>query len=329
MKTPFTLFAALICAQLHATEPTLPFQDLLDHAHYTDVIQQAAAAPEAKANPRWIESQATAMYRLGQHQPVETLLSEAMGHWPDDAGLHHIAALNKFSLAQQASIFSAPGLAKEGRDLLKKAVELSPDNPKLVVDLIGFYTQAPGIAGGDKAAARALLPSLKQQAPSLSVLAESMVLLADDEPQAALRLIDAQLSQTHADSRLWAQKASILASQEQAALAFDCYQQAALAAETAPAKYSYFYQMGRLSVQHRLDPAKGQQALTQFIQFYAGSEQPQLPWAKLRLAQLFEQQQDHAQAAHWLAQANAMSTRDDKFLDEAKKLEKQLKKRKS
>lgn len=329
MKTTLTLIAALLIAQLQAKQPDLPMQDLLDHAKYSEVIQKAPAEPDYLTNPRLLESQATAMYLAGQYEDADKLLTDALAKFPQDGDLHQVAAMNKFSLAQQASLFSAGGLAKDGRDLLKKAVELSPDEPKVVLDLIGFYVQAPSIAGGDKDAAAALVPTLQAKDPNLAVIAQSMLLLADDKDQDALTLLEKQLAQAPTHSRLLGQKASILASSEQYVKAVELYQLAAQHAETANSKYNYLYQIGRLSAKNQLDPVVGQAALQQFIQYYDGSEHQQLPWAKLRLAQLFLQQNDKTNAEQWLAGARATAKDDDKFDDEAKKVEKQLKKLKS
>ena len=80
---------------------------------------------------------------------------------------------------------------------------------------------------------------------------------------------------------------------------------------------------------NQLEPTVGKQALTQFIDYYQGSEHQQLAWAKLRLAQIYLQQKDKANAQQWLASAKSSASDDDKFADEAKKVEKLLNKLKS
>lgn len=329
MKTTLTLIAVLLLAPLHAKQPDLPMQSLLDHAKYTEVIQKAQAEPDYLTNPRIIESQATAMYMAGKYDDADALLSDALKKFPQDGNLHQVAAMNKFSLAQQASIFSAGGLAKEGRDLLKKAVALSPDQPSMMLDLIGFYVQAPSIAGGDVTEAKKLLIELQAKDAVLAAIGQSMVLLADDKNQEALTLLDEQLKQQPNNGRLLGQKASIQAADEHYSDAVTSYQQAAQHAESDSAKYSYLYQIGRLTAKNQLEPTVGQQALTQFIDYYQGSEHQQLAWAKLRLAQIYLQQKDKANAQQWLASAKSSASDDDKFADEAKKVEKLLNKLKS
>lgn len=56
--------------------------------------------------------------------------------------------------AQQASVIRRVGLAGKMKDNSHKAVELDPDNVDARQDLMEFYLQAPGIAGGDERKAR-------------------------------------------------------------------------------------------------------------------------------------------------------------------------------
>lgn len=323
------LLLALLVAPLQAKQPDLPMQDLLDHAKYSEVIQKAPAEPDYLTNPRLLESQATAMYFAGKFEEADKVLLDALAKFPQDANLHQVAAMNKFSLAQQASLFSAGGLAKDGRDLLKKAVELAPDQPSMMLDLIGFYVQAPSIAGGDTDEAKKLVSQLQAKDATLGAIGQSLLLLSDDKNKEALQLIEAQLKLTPDNGRLLGQKASVLVAMEQYPDALTAYFLAAQHADSASSKYSYLYQIGRLSVKNQLEPTSGQKALLQFIEYYKDSEHQQLPWAKLRLAQLYLQQKDKANAEQWFSSASTNAPDDEKLEDELKKVEKQLKKLKS
>ena len=69
--------------------------------------------------------------------------------------------------ADKASIFSAPGLAKEARRHFEKAVELNGNDVSARSDLAEFYLEAPGIIGGGKDKARAQAELLARQDPAL------------------------------------------------------------------------------------------------------------------------------------------------------------------
>lgn len=69
--------------------------------------------------------------------------------------------------ADKASIFSAPGLAKEARRHFEKAVELNGTDVSARSDLAEFYLEAPGIIGGGKDKAKAQADVLARQDPAL------------------------------------------------------------------------------------------------------------------------------------------------------------------
>jgi len=64
------------------------------------------------------------------------------------------------SKAQHASYFTALGIARRAHDHFEAAARLAPDNWSVLSDLGEYYTDAPPIAGGGVAKARALLPRL-------------------------------------------------------------------------------------------------------------------------------------------------------------------------
>ncbi len=68
--------------------------------------------------------------------------------------------------ADRASIFSAPGLAKQARREFEKAVELNANDVSARSDLAEFYVEAPGIVGGGKDKARAQAEVLAKQDPA-------------------------------------------------------------------------------------------------------------------------------------------------------------------
>ncbi len=69
--------------------------------------------------------------------------------------------------ADNASIISAPGLAKRARKEFEKAVELNANDVSARSDLAEFYVEAPGIVGGGKDKARAQAEVLAKQQPAL------------------------------------------------------------------------------------------------------------------------------------------------------------------
>jgi tetratricopeptide (TPR) repeat protein len=104
---------------------------------------------------------------------------------PDDASAWFWLGRAYGFRAMQASMFSAPGLAKKSRQALEKAIEL---NPKLVdaqFAMMQYLLMAPGFMGGDEDKAREFVPVIAAIDPTWGHLAAASVALQVDEDKAA------------------------------------------------------------------------------------------------------------------------------------------------
>jgi tetratricopeptide (TPR) repeat protein len=91
------------------------------------------------------------------HEKATGHLEKAVALNPMDARHHHRLGDAYGLAARKASFFSQMGLARKCKASYEKAVELDPKSLDARFALLGFYQQAPGIAGGgmDKAHAQA------------------------------------------------------------------------------------------------------------------------------------------------------------------------------
>lgn len=331
MKTALLLCASIFSGLLHSQTDVsaAQIQGWLEKDQFNNIEKHVTALPTFASDVVLQQAHAQALIGLDQAENAADFLQKAHKAFPKDADLLQLAAMNQFTLAQQASIFSAAGHAKDGLALLKQAVQLAPEDGDLQLNLIGFYLQAPGIAGGDEDEGKKLAKALTGKDPVAGPLAQAMVLSSDDNADEALKVIDAALQQQPQQSRLLAQKAALLLGKKQAAEAAALYQQAAQYAEKPKQKFSYLYQIGRLAAVEQQDKTAGKQALQQFIEFYQDGENQQLPWARVRLAQIHLQEQDKAAAEQALQPVLALNDKEEKLEKELKTLQKQLKKLKS
>lgn len=322
------LFSAASFNNFAQTGPELnPLQDLLDHHKYRALSAQVEQIPDHQKSPELALFKAKAMYLLKDTEALDTWMTQLLKEHPTHAQLHFIGALNKFNLAQEASIFSAAGHAKDGLALMKQAVALDPADLEIQHALIGFYSGAPSIAGGDEEEAERLANAMFAKDPVQGTVAKATLLLKDDDNvDKAQTMIEQQLAAAPQDTDLLELKAAILASKDQDKLAFDLYQQAAELAKKTNDRYSYLYQMGRLAAAKQQDAAKGIEALEQYISYYQDSDDRQLHWAKLRLAQIHFAQNNFDKANALVQQLHSEKNEQEKFVKELKAFEKQLKK---
>lgn len=80
----------------------------------------------------------------------------AIGIDSGKAGYHLLRGSALLNRAQQVNMFRGLGLASDGRAALERAAQLEPANRRAVLALFGYYTNAPGIAGGSLGKAQAL-----------------------------------------------------------------------------------------------------------------------------------------------------------------------------
>ena len=86
---------------------------------------------------------------LKEYEEAVEVLETAVKLKPKDSNYYFILG-NAYGLdAKNSSVFSQLSLAKKCKNAYLKAVELNPENINAQISLANYYSQAPGIAGGD------------------------------------------------------------------------------------------------------------------------------------------------------------------------------------
>lgn len=322
MKTLY-LCAALFSFPLVASDLS-PYDVLLEQDKFRQ-LQQHLDQDKSLEKKQKLLLQLKVLLGLRQSEQAEELAEQALAEFPQDAGLLRLAALNQFNLAQDSSIFSAGSYAKAGLALLKQAMAADPSNLETQQTLIGFYLQAPAIAGGDTAEAKKLAKAMADKQQPEGTLATIDVLLNDDQQHQALKLAEQQLQQHPDHPALLAAYANLLSMTNNPTAAFDYYQKAAAAEKDLSDQQSYYYQLGRLAATQQQNTQIGQRALEGYLDFYRDSDHARIGWAQLRLAQIYLQQQQHHKAKALVGQIKSLAQEDDRLHKELKNLEKQLK----
>lgn len=322
MKT-LCLFAALSSFALLASD--LSSYDLLLEQDKFRQLQQQLGSATTLSDKELRILQLKTMLGLRQSEQAEQLANQALEAYPQDAELLRLSALNQFNLAQEGSIFSAGSYAKAGLALLKQSMAADPTDLKTQQTLIGFYLQAPSIAGGDTEEAKRLAKAMAEKHQPEGTLVTIDVLMNDDKLQDAIKLAEQQLKQYPEHPALLGAYANLLSLNEDPANAFIQYQKAAAAATDLSERQGYYYQLGRLAATNQQDPQRGQQALLDYLAFYQDSDNARFSWAQLRLSQIYLLQKQQDKAKELLQQIKNKPQDDDRLQSELKKLEKQLK----
>lgn len=324
------LSTAMAFAQAQPDEASIEL--LLAKEQYSKAIQVLQTLPDYAANPRWQEQQARALIGLQRYEHADTLLDEAIMRFAQAGDLYMVSALNKFAMAEQAGLLSAPGYVKAGLARLQQAARLSAGSADAQLKLLGFYLQAPGFMGGDEKAGKQIASDLQGADPIDAAIANSMVYSDDEQFTRAIAVLDDQLKKSPDNVRLLVQKAKLLRISEQDAAALPLYLQAAGLADDAGSRHQYLYQVGRIAAataQSKKDVQQidaGKDALQQAIAFYQQGEGPSVHWARLKLAQLYLIEQNFNAAGQQLAPLLALTEPAEPLEQEIKKLHKQMEK---
>ena len=103
-------------------------------------------------------------YETGRYDRAITLLETAIAADPECARCMHMLGKSYGRMAEHAAWLEAIKFAKKTRLALESAIELAPEDPEVIEDLIRYYRAAPGFLGGSDEKARALEQRLLQVA---------------------------------------------------------------------------------------------------------------------------------------------------------------------
>ena len=124
--------------------------------------QVAAQATDAEAHNMLCR----AYYSVEKWDEAVKACERAVALAPTKSAYHMWLGRAYGQKADNASVFSAPGLARQARKSFEKAVELNANDVSARNDLAEFYVEAPGIVGGGKDKARMQADVLAKQDPA-------------------------------------------------------------------------------------------------------------------------------------------------------------------
>lgn len=180
-----------------------PAREVLDAAH--DLIQNRRL-PEARQplqdllarEPQNLDAALLLAWvydGLGRRDEAIDLLAPFVETHPANARLLGVYAGQCMLRAGELGIgFRALRLARRGRELMERAVELDPGNVAYREGLVDFYHQAPAIAGGSLKKARAHADALAKLDPVRGAAWQASILVQEKKFPEALAACDTALA---------------------------------------------------------------------------------------------------------------------------------------
>lgn len=303
------------------------YQSLFAQARYTELLQRMEQDPAARRDPQLMLLMVRSLIQQQFREEANTLLNQLIEEFPEHSALLTQAALNKIALANSGNIFNARKRATDGLELLQKAISLDPENYLAQQALINFYQVAPATAGGSKPLAAELAEQLFAKNPVQGTLARAGIAVAEGRLSDAQALLDAQLLQTPDNTELLLRKGAVLTQQSAFLVAQQTYLQLLPLLSDPVSQQNVHFQLGRLAVFTERYQLEGIHALESYLSFYDNSQQPRLPRARLRLAQLYLAQGDIVRARALYQQIARVVLDEADFIEARAQLATQLEQR--
>ena len=164
MAVRFLMALALLAPALAFADPAV--EKLMDQNHWRRA--RAALEPKLAANPNdpvLVRQMARVLHACDELDAAVTMGEKAVKLAPNDGAAHLVLAEAVGDKAQNASKLKQIGLAKRFKKEAETAIALDPKIVDARIDLIAFHMQAPGLMGGDKKKAKALVDEVERIAP--------------------------------------------------------------------------------------------------------------------------------------------------------------------
>lgn len=206
--------------------------------------------------------------------------------------------------AIEANVFTKLSWAGKCREAWETAVKLDPSNIDARFDLLGYYLQAPGVAGGGRDKAEATLPEIDALNASFGELARGQIKASEKDLAGALRHFEAAVTADPDSVRARTALASLHLREKRNIEARAVWQQLL---ERKPEDAYAVYQLGRMAAVTGEELEDGLAKLDAFLTMAETPDDLSKPAAHWRRGQILVKlgRTEEARAALQLAMSDA------------------------
>ena len=259
-------------------------------------------------------------FEEADYDAAEDYFSKVLDSNSENADYHYWIARTFSNQAANASIFSAPGYASDALKHYKQALEIDRKHILAMQGLIGFYREAPAIAGGSLKKAIALAEKLEAVNYEEGLTAKVGIYRSDEDSEAELTTAGLIAKQDDPSSTALLTAGFSFQNHKQYEKAIELFKRATTAtgAETGNSKLAAQYQVGRTAVLSGKFTQRGIKALEDYLTQNISKSLPDKEWASYRLAALYHRD-GQIDKARQISQ-RLMSGAEDKSLRKRAKL---------
>lgn len=248
-----------------------------------DILRQAASQGSSDGRAHYYTGRA--YFDKGQYKESAGWFEQAVERVPGNAEYHLWLGRAYGSWARESNMFRKMSLAGDIKREFVKAVELDPENLDARGDLISFYLEAPGVAGGDKEKALEQAKEIKSRDPIQGHFALGRVYESKEEPEKAANEFRSAIKLDPKDDRAYFRLAYL----QQRGEDFDGAHETFMAlAKAMPDDLSAQYQIGRNAAMSGKHLEEAAASLRRYLEEHQpGDDGPSNAWAHCRLGQVY------------------------------------------
>jgi len=184
-------------------------QALIDAGHWKKL--RAVAESRVAANPN--DESATfllayAKWAFADLDGAQALVEKAISLKSDDPNCYYLSARIYGQRAQKAGVMKGMGLAGKFRKSCEAALAIDPNHIESLLDLMEFYYEAPGIAGGDKKKAAEIVQKVTTLNPARGYMAQADLASRDKKPDWK-RIVDLNQKAMDSDPKSYSAKLAL------------------------------------------------------------------------------------------------------------------------
>jgi tetratricopeptide (TPR) repeat protein len=178
---PMKTFTTLIVCYLLAT-PALANDTLasafkaVDERDYERAIETLTRLSEKQQDRDVLFHLARVQYHSGEFDDASDTLEDFHQQYPSDGEAYYLSGLVYLALIGEVNIFKKVGMANNALSSWKASVAADPGNLDSRYAIFAYFTNAPGIAGGDLNIARAQMNEIEQLDKAYGAMAKGLLL---------------------------------------------------------------------------------------------------------------------------------------------------------